>query len=217
MRPITVVVVSTNALTRVGIQQMVTKSDIPIEVAAVCANFRETHEFLAKQRAHVVVIDDSHPRATNLAQEVKKLRARQANLAVLMIAQRPTATLLRLLREHGVHGMLHKDDDLERGLLSAIPMIADGGLSVSPRISRLLDGQRPLPDELQQRDIDVLQLTADGFDVKEISSHLGLAGKTIYRTLQMLREVYHANSNAQLIDIAHQKKLLDMEDEDDQA
>ncbi len=36
-------------------------------------------------------------------------------------------------------------------------------------------------------------------------------------SLQMLREAYHANSNAQLIDIAHQKKLLDMEDEDDQA
>lgn len=71
MRPITVVVVSTNALTRVGIQQMVTKSDMPIEVAAVCATFREAHEFLAKQRAHVLIIDDSHPRATNLAQEVK--------------------------------------------------------------------------------------------------------------------------------------------------
>ncbi len=142
-------------------------------------------------------------------------RARQAKLAVLMLAQRPTATLLRLLREHGVHGMLHKDDDLERGLLSAIPMIADGGFSVSPRISRLLDVQRPLPDELQQRDVDVLQLTADGFQVKEISSHLGLASKTIYRTLQMLREVYDAHSNAQLIDIAHQKKLLDAGDEDD--
>ncbi len=217
MRPITVVVVSTNALIRNGIQQVVMKSDIPIEVAAVYATFREAHEFLAQHRAHVVIIDDSHPRSTNLAQEVKKLRARQAKLAVLMLAQRPTATLLRLLREQGVHGMLHKDDDLERGLLSAIPMIADGGLSVSPRISRLLDVQRQLPNELQQRDVDVLQLTADGFQVKEISSHLGLASKTIYRTLQMLREVYDAHSNAQLIDIAHQKKLLDPGDEDDQA
>jgi two-component system response regulator DesR len=217
MRPITVVVVSTNALIRNGIQQVVMKSDIPIEVAAVCATFREAYEFLDQRRAQVIIIDYSLPRSTNLAQEVKKLRARQANLAVLMIAQRPTATLLRLLREHGVRGMLHKDDDLERGLLSAIPMIADGGFSVSPRISRLLDVQRPLPDELQQRDVDVLQLTADGFQVKEISSHLGLASKTIYRTLQMLREVYDAHSNAQLIDIAHQKKLLDMEDEDDQA
>ncbi len=109
--------------------------------------------------------------------------------------------------------MLHKDDDLERDL-SSHSHDRRWRDSISPTVSRLLDVQRTLPDELQQRDIDVLQLTADGFDVKEISSHLGLAGKTIYRTLQMLREVYDANSNAQLIDIAHQNKLLDTEDEE---
>jgi DNA-binding NarL/FixJ family response regulator len=57
----------------------------------------------------------------------------------------------------------------------------------------------PLSDELQQRDIDTLQLTADGFQVKEISSHMGLVSKTIYRTLQMLRDVYHPHGNAQLM------------------
>ena len=63
--------------------------------------------------------------------------------------------------------------------------------------------------KINERDLDVLQLTADGFEVKEISAHLGLSDKTIYRIQATLREIYNAQNNANLIDIAHQLKLFD--------
>lgn len=209
MAPIQLIVVSTNALIRNGIQQVVARSDVPIQVVGMFAYFSEAHKFLNDSRANVLLVDDSLPRSTNLAQEVKQVMERHPGVAVLMLAQRPTASLIRRLLDHGVSGMMHKDDDLERDLNQAIRLTSLRGVYLSPTISRLLDMQHPLPKRIHQRDIDVLQLLADGFQIKEISAHLGINRKSVYRMLRTLRTVYDAQSNAQLIDIAHQSKLLD--------
>ena len=209
MAPIQLIVVSTNALIRNGIQQVVAQSDVPIQVVGMFAYFSEAHKFLNDSRAHVLMVDDSLPRSTNLAQEVKQMMGRHPGLAVMMLAQRPTASLIRLLLDHGVSGMIHKDDDLEHDLNQAIRLTSLRGVYLSPTISRLLDMQHPLPKRIHQRDIDVLQLLADGFQIKEISAHLGLNRKSVYRSLRTMRTIYDAQSNAQLIDIAHQSKLLD--------
>lgn len=209
MAPIQLIVVSTNALIRNGIQQVVAQSDVPIQVVGMFAYFSEAHKFLNDSRAHVLMVDDSLPRSTNLAQEVKQMMERHPGLAVLMLAQRPTASLIRLLLDHGVSGMIHKDDDLEHDLNQAIRLTSLRGVYLSPTISRLLDMQHPLPKRIHQRDIDVLQLLADGFQIKEISAHLGINRKSVYRSLRTMRTIYDAQSNAQLIDIAHQSKLLD--------
>ncbi|MBE2271983.1 MAG: response regulator transcription factor [Anaerolinea sp.] len=209
MGSIQLIVVSTNALIRSGIQQVVAQSDVPIQVVGMFAYFSEVHKFLNDSHATVLLVDDSLPRSTNLAQEVKQMMERHSGLAVLMLAQRPTASLIRLLLDHGVSGMIHKDDDLEHDLNQAIRLTSLRGVYLSPTISRLLDMQHPLPKRIHQRDIDVLQLLADGFQIKEISAHLGLNRKSVYRSLRTMRTVYDAQSNAQLIDIAHQSKLLD--------
>lgn len=209
MPPIQLIVVSTSVLTRGGIQQVVAQSDVPIQVVGMFANFSEANRFLNDSHAHVLLIDDSLPRATNFAEEVKQIIDHHPGLAIIMIAHRPTASLTRRLLDHGARGMMHKDDDLERGLNHAILLASQGGTYLSPSVSRLLDYQRPLPNRIEQRDIDVLQLLADGFQAKEISAHLGIHRKTVYRILGTLRDVYDAQSNAQLIDIAHQTKLLD--------
>jgi DNA-binding NarL/FixJ family response regulator len=217
MRPILVVVISTNALTRGGIQLVVAQSDIAIQVTGLVDNFRDLHELLERQHAHVVIIDDFLPRGTHLAQEVKKLSDRHSSLAILMIAYRPTASLVRLLLERGVRGMMHRDDNLERGLINAIQTTAEGGLFVSASISRLINDRRPLPVRVEQRDLDVLQLLAEGFQAKEISAHLGLTTKSVYRILQTLRHKLEAQSNAQMVDIARQKKLLAPIDDENHA
>ncbi|GIK28171.1 response regulator transcription factor [Anaerolineae bacterium CFX9] len=208
-QPIDLIVVSTNVLIRGGIQQVVAKSDIPTEVVGTFSNFPEADKFLTDHRVRVLVIDDSLPRATNLAQEIKRLLDRHPGLAILMIAQRPTASLVRLLLDHGARGLIHKGDEMERGLNHAIQLAARGGISISPSVSRMLEFQRPLPKHIAQRDLDVLQLVAEGFQAKEISAHLGIHRKSVYRILRTLREVFDAQSNAHLIDIAHQNHLLD--------
>jgi DNA-binding NarL/FixJ family response regulator len=217
MHTIHVIVVTTNALTRSGIQQLVTKSGTSIQVMATFAEFSSLERFLKAHRGDVLVIDDSLPRPTNLGREVKRLTSHHPGLAILMIAHRPTASLIQRLLEQGAHGFLHKDDDLDSSLNDAIVLARKGGTYLSPGASRVLKAQRTKPDRITERDLDVLQLTADGFEAKEISAHLGFSDKTIYRILAMLREVFGAQNNANLIDIAHQLKLLAPHDPTDQS
>ena len=67
MRSIKMIVVSTNALTRSGIQHLVTRSEQPtIEVIGRFKDFKETYRFLHEHVVDVLLIDDALPANTNL-------------------------------------------------------------------------------------------------------------------------------------------------------
>ena len=213
MRPIKVIVISTNALIRSGVQQLVTQAEAPtIEVVSTFADFEEAELYLRDRPVDVLLIDNSLPVNTHLAQEVKALITAHIGLAMIVILQRPTASLVQRLLDHGVRGILYRDDDLEQVLVQAIVWARQRGIQLSPGVSRLIDAQRPLPATLNQRDLDVLTLLAEGLEAKAIAVHLGVGSNTIYRILRALREKFNAQSNAHLIDIAHQMKLFEHQD-----
>ena len=208
MTAILVVVVSTSGLTRGGIQQIISKSEGRIEIAAMFASLSETNTFLSDHNARVLVIDDSLPRGVNLTKELKKLTEAHPGLATIMIAQRPTVSLVRLMLGLSARGILHKDDDLDHTLNQAIQLAAAGGTTISPRVSQLLEQQPTLPSVIDQRDLDVLQLLTEGFQPKEIAAHLGIDRRVVYRIIKKLCSAYDAQNVAQLVRIVEQQKLL---------
>lgn len=210
MRTIKLVFVSANALTRGGIQQIMAKSEPSIEVVCTVADFPAAHQYLDDNPVDVVLIDEALPLYTNLLSEVRTLCFEHFGVAVVLILQRPTVSLvMRFLHVHGVRGILQKNDDLECNLAQAIVLVKQRSTYLSPGISQLIDSQRPLPTGIAQRDIDVLKLLADGLDTKEIAFHIGVRSHTIYRILQSLRVLFNVQTNTHLISIAHQSKLLD--------
>jgi DNA-binding NarL/FixJ family response regulator len=171
--------------------------------------FKEAEVYLRDHAVDVLLIDDALPANTNIVQEVKLLLEVRISLSIIVILQRPTASLVQRLMEQGVGNILNRNDDLEEVLVQAISWAKKHGIQLSPAISRLINAQRALPAALNQRDIDVLRLLADGLEPKEIAVHLGVGSNTIYRILRALREKFNAQSNAQLVDIAHQMKLFE--------
>lgn len=208
MTAIPVVVVSTSGLTRGGIQQIISKSEGRIDISAMFASLSETNTFLSDHPARVLVIDDSLPRGINLTKELKKLTEAHPGLAILMIAGRPTVSLVRLLLGLSARGILHKDDDLDHTLNQAIQLAASGGTTISPRVSQLLEQHPALPSNVDQRDLDVLQLLTDGYQPKEIAAQLGIDRRVVYRIIKKLTAAYEAQNVAQLVRILEQQKLL---------
>jgi DNA-binding NarL/FixJ family response regulator len=203
------VFVSTNALTRSGISQLLAQTDPPIEVAGTFSNFEAARQYLDANPADVILIDDSLPRHTNLLHEMKALQTGHAGVAVIVILQRPTADLAIRLLSSGVRGILQKNDDLERYIPQAIMLGKQRGIYLSPAVSYLVDSQRHVPAGFTQRHFDVLRLLAEGNETEQIASQLGVNQYTVYRSIRSLRLLLNAQSNAHLIAIAHQKGLLD--------
>ncbi|MBK9124433.1 MAG: response regulator transcription factor [Chloroflexi bacterium] len=210
MRPIRLAFVSTNALTRSGIHQIMARSEPSIDVVCTVSDFPAAHLYLDDHPVDVILIDESLPRHTNLLLEVQSLCFEHFGVAVILILQRPTVSqVLKLLQVHGVRGILQRNDDLESYLAQAIILGKQRGTYLSPGISEFIDSQRRLPSGVSQRDIDVLRLLADGLDAKEIASHIGVRSHTVYRILQSLRALFNVQSNTHLIATAHQSGLLD--------
>lgn len=203
-----VVIVSTSGIIRGGIQQLIAQSDSKIAIAGSFNSFAEASTFMRENTVRVLVIDDSLPHGSSLTKELKKLMDVHPGVAIVMIAQRPTVSLLQLMLQIGARGILHKDDDLERTLAAAIQMAASGGTTISPRVSQMMDQQPTLPRAVTQRDLDVLIFSTEGLQPKEIAAHIGVDKKVIYRSIEKMCKVFDAQNVAQLVDTAHQRKLL---------
>lgn len=211
MRSIRLVLISANALTRSGITQIVAKASPPIEVIGAFPDLLNAQAFLRENPIDVILIVETWPRHPNLVSEVSALRAEHLGTPVIIILQRPTATLVQRLLDKGIRGILHVNDDLEWHLVQAILVVKQRGIHFSPSLSQYLETQHRLSTTPSNRDLEVLKLLAEGLDPKEIAHHLGVCDNTIYRVLRLLRDKYNAQNNTQLIAITQQNKLFIVE------
>lgn len=207
MTAIPVVILSTSALIRGGMRQIIAESDSNIDVVGVFVSFSELKDFLDAHPARVFITDDSLSKGGSLSKELKQITHAYPGLAVLLIVQRPTSSLVQKMLAIGVRGLLHKDDDLHRTLNQAIQLAAAGGVTISPRISHLLEKQPVLPENLDQRDIDVFDLLTEGLQPKEIAALLGVDKRAVYRSIKKLTTVYDAHNVAHLVVLAQQHKV----------
>lgn len=208
MRPIKMVFISTNVLTRGGVAQIVAQANPPIEIVGAFADFQSIYRCARQNIVDVILIDEALPLHTNLLHEVKILYRECVEVTIIVILQRPIASLVQRLLEHGVRGILHKNDNLEHYLMQAIIWGKQRGIHLSPGVSHFVDMQRNLPVALNQRDLDVLKLLAEGLAPKEIAVELGIGGNTVYRILRRLRDTLNAQNNAHLVTITYETKLF---------
>lgn len=215
MPDIHVVIVASNALNRSGIESLIAKAGEGMKVTAAFGDLSLADRFMKDNRVDILIIDDTLPRSMDVGKVIRKLLTQHPSLGILMVASRPTGTLIRRVLDCGARGFLHKDDAMDVTLVEAIHGMRKGGLYLSRRANQLIQVQRTLPEKMSGRDVDVLQLTADGYEAKEISAQIGVGEKTVYRILDGLREFYGAQNNANLINIAYQAKLLPSNDTND--
>lgn len=203
-----IVIIASNALNRSGLESLIDKAGNGMKVSASFEDLPPADHFMRDNRVDILIIDDSLPRSRDIGRAVRNLLTQHPSLGILMLAGRPTVSLIRRVLDCGARGFLHKDDAVDVTLVEAIQGMRKGGLYLSRRANQLIQIPRTLPENMKSRDVDVLQLIADGYEAKEISAQIGVGEKTVYRILDGLREIYGAQNNANLIKIAFQSRLL---------
>jgi DNA-binding NarL/FixJ family response regulator len=203
MAKIQVVIVSTNALTRGGLRDIINQATAPIEITGLFESLSDADVMLNNHEARVLITDDP-PQTASLLKALKRLMDAHPGLVIIMVMQRPTGSVTQKLMALGVRALLHKDDDLENTLNHTIQNAVKGSMTISPLIAEFLDQSVTLPAKITQRDLDILQLLTEGMEPKQIAAHLGVTYSVVNRAINRLLHTYNAQNLTQLAVMAHQ-------------
>lgn len=142
---------------------------------------------------------------------LKQLRPRMPVLVLTMHAEEQYA---RRAYRTGASGYVTKDTPRAE-LASAIKRVLSGTRYVSPALAELLvsdlgrDPDRPLHDQLSDREFEVMRLIGRGKSVGEIAAMLSLSDKTVSTYRARVLEKMQFKTNADIVRYALENRLID--------
>ena len=210
MTPIRILIADDHVAIREGIRQMLGRS-AGIEVRATAATAEEVYAAVRAHEFDVIVLDlslGSGP--TN--EVIARLHELAPDVPVLVYTMYPEDEYAARLFADGIAGYVTKDSPPDV-LIEAIRRVRAGGRYVSRQLAEVLAANagrraRTPHEQLSEREMQVLVMTAEGRSLKEIGTALGVSLKTVStyrtRTLQKLG----LTTNADLIRYAITNRLM---------
>ena len=209
---IRVVIADDQRAVREGLAMLVGLTD-DIEVVGTAANGVEALELTRDLRPDVVLMDLRMPEMDG-ADATHRIRATLPNTQVLILTTYADDDSLFPALQAGARGYLTKDASAEE-IERAIRHVADGYTHLDPAIQQRLVAaalsttgrDRTLPDELTNREVEVLKLIAAGLSNAEIAAALVVSAATIKTHINHIFQKTGARDRAQAVRYAYQHGL----------
>jgi len=187
MKPITVLLAEDHMIVREGFRKML-ELEPDLQVVGEAQDGRQAVVLVKKLCPDVVLMDIAMPRLNGLEAARQALKA-VATTKVIMLSAHSDDAYVKNAIESGAVGFLLKQTSAHE-VCRAIREVHKGKTFFSPSISRRLDRlHSPAPDRagrrhpkatsLTSREMEVLQLIAEGKANKETAAELGIGMKTV--------------------------------------
>lgn len=205
-RIIRILVVDDHPLVRQGLTLLI-KTQPDFEVAAEVGTAREAIAFLRQQQVDLVLLDIRLPDEDGLV-VLSAIRSRDPRPAVLMLSSHDGEAVIGRSFEGGALGYVSKVAPATE-LIKAIRDVAAGKRVVSQDLSKKLADHmgRPL---LKPRELEILELVAQGLGNHEIGRQLGVSEKTIKNQLTLLFEKLDASDRTHAVMVAIERGLIEL-------
>jgi DNA-binding NarL/FixJ family response regulator len=199
---IKVLITDDHPVVRRGIRQIL-EDDERIGLVQEAGDGKELFEKLNEQSFDVILLDISLPGRSglDLISQIKKTRQ---SAAILMLSIHSESMYAVKALKSGAAGYLTKSSAPEE-LMSAIIKVSKGERYISPSLAdamaeNLISGsEKPLYQLLSARELEVLELFAEGKKVVQIASELSLSPKTIGTYRERILEKLNLHTTADLI------------------
>lgn len=195
MKPITVLLVDDHTVVREGLRALLEHDD-DIEVVGEAKTGREAVRLTTELLPAVVVMDIAMPLLNGLEATRQILKALPATRIVILSAHGDDAYVEQVI-ELGAAGYLIKQTSA-LVLSKAVREVHKGNTFFSPSIARVLRHRRQasphgaagrrkkIVANLTAREVEVLQLVAEGMANKQSAAELGISIKTVEKHRQSL-------------------------------
>lgn len=187
-----------------------------MRLAARCGTVREALERLRTLAPDVLLVDLGLPDGNGI-EVIRSAVERYPNCDVLVVTMYGDQTNVLTCIEAGASGYLLKEA-VKEDIVKHIDDLRSGGSPISPVIARQLlrKFQPPPPSEpppvlaehVTERELQVLQLLARGFNYQEIAGLLGVSIHTIGTYIKRIYRKLHVNSRGEAVYEAQQMGIL---------
>ena len=207
---IKVIIADDHPLFRRGLKNAFSETS-DIEVVAEAENGDDLLKKISGLDISVALMDVAMPGKHGL-DLLKQIREEQPKLPVLVLTVYPEEHYAVRFFKAGASGFIHKESSTDE-IYAAVRKVANGGKFASPEITEKLafdfgKTDRPLHENLSDREHQVFMMLAEGESPTEIGKKLSLSVKTISTHRSRILEKMQMKKNAELIHYAISNRLL---------
>lgn len=190
--------------------------DKAIEIIGEADNGRKAVDLAVEKRPHVLLMDIGMPRLNGLA-AARQIRQLAPDVRIILLTAFGTDQYIQQVIDGDIHGYLLKDSPSNL-ITHAIHEVAKGNTFHSPAISRRMrtiydeipsrNGHKPAV-KLTSREVEVLQLIAEGAANKQVAGELNISIKTVEKHRQNLMDKLRIHDTASLTRYAISSGVID--------
>jgi two-component system, NarL family, response regulator len=203
-RKLRLVLADDHPVVRDGLAAMI-KQQPDMEVVGEASDGAEAIDLYDRHRPDVFVLDLRMPKRDGVAVVQEVLAKHPGARILIMTTHDGDEDIFRCLSQ-GAMGYLLKDASRQE-ILSAIRMVGDGRQYTSSSVA-VKALQRISKPTLTQREIDVLQLLAEGRSNKDIARRLTITEGTAKTHVKAILGKLDAISRTEAVAIAHKRGLV---------
>jgi len=210
---ITVVLADDHAVVRKGLRLLL-DSESGLRVVAEAGTVPDAIRMAMAHRPTVLVLDLNMPGGSSL-EAIPVLRRDAEQTAIVVLTMQNDPSFARQALQAGALGFVLKeaaDDEL----LGAIRLAADGETYLNPRLGAKLAAQPAQPggppDDLSERELEVLRMIVLGHTNSEIASTLYLSVRTVESHRAHIQQKTRRSTRAELVRYALEHKLVALAD-----
>jgi len=204
---ITVVLADDHAVVRKGLRLLL-DSESGLRVVAEAGTVPDAIRMAMAHRPTVLVLDLNMPGGSSL-EAIPRLRE---HVAVVVLTMQDDPAFARKALQAGALGFVLKEAADEE-LLEAIRLAAAGDTYLNPRLGARMaatpDQPSGPPDDLSERELEVLRLIALGHTNSEIAEQLFLSTRTVETHRAHIQQKIRRTSRAELVRYALDHRLLE--------
>jgi two-component system response regulator NreC len=231
MKSVRLLLVDDHEVVRTGLKSYL-QTQPGLEVVAEAGNGLQAIELALETRPDIVLMDITMPDMDGL-EATRRLRAEWSEAVVLALTVHEDKFYFMEMLAAGAAGYLTKQAAADE-LVQAIHTVAAGHIYLQPALARWLleDYQRlaqtteerspgqaaaedvpPPPgiDSLSEREREVLEMVAQGFNNRQMGERLRLSPKTIARHRERIMHKLNLHSRTKLVKFAIQTGLVKLE------
>ena len=205
--PSTIVIADDHAVVRRGLR-MLLDAEPDLEVVAEAGTVPDAIRLIRAHRPAVAVLDLNMPGGSSL-EAIPELRSSTPETAIVVLTMQDDPAFAREALQHGALGFVLKEAADEE-LLQAVHLAVRGETYLNPRLgARLATTPAGPPDDLTERELEILRLIALGHTNAEIAGQLYLSVRTVETHRAHIQQKLRRTTRAELVRYALDHGLLE--------